>query len=1453
MARRIYSEDLVLNLIINGKDMPAQNKLALNELYKLDRATRELELQLAKNERAQKRLSKSSATYAQDLKKLENEHKKLTRAINQNHAQMNQLRKDIGLTGLTINQLNSYLKVLKIQLNNATDPRTMARLRKEIILTENRIKHLVTGASRLSIAFERMGTIANKFGTITSWLAIIGYAFGRAVGGTVSNLRNLDKQFSNVMKSTNLTRQEMWALKKQFDQLNVDEAMRTPTKTTDLMEIARIAGRLGVRGVKDVADFTMAVDKLYVALGEDLQGTIEDVAEKIGKLVNTFRLTDELPLGEAMLRAGSLINELSKSSAAGAETILNYTSRLGGVGSMAQFSMDQLAGLGAALDAVGVPAERGSTALAKLIMGMGNHAEEFARMLGMTTEEYTEMMKTNINGAMLSLAEASARGNESIMDVVAGMDQMDVTGVRVMEVYGKLVQNMDLVIEQQTIASKAFASSASVMNEFYIMSKDFDSLMAIQGKRLKTLADSYSKSVAPSVYKLYKWFTDLAFSIKNVVLWIGKHINLLGTLVSIWTAFKSAAIVRRIASITTAFIVWSKELVINTQMALLNNAAINKMYIAYTQAGRGIKGVAAAMKAMTATMIKNPFTAIVTVISLVVGALFLFRKRADEVNAAVAEMNAEVKAQDTAMKFLFDTIKRTNEGTKQRADLINRANILYGEYLPNLISERDTAEQVGDAYNYASAELAKKIRLEATQTKLADLTESKEKEISEGIDKIFKNIKDPVQRGMLKANFRIVLDELEDWSKDVGDITGDVLDKVNEVIRKYDIGDGFLISGATGGTYRALKKVYENRAELEKMKRKFMGEYEGGEKAYQKAAQNAGIGWEPMISESEYNQTIKEAENARDQMILLKKNEALELKKNDEWLKKEELKAEEEFTRKLIEITKLRWTSIKEIKNEKTGGFDYEQKELPGMEAALLPYQTQLAENLLAQRGEGKAGPKTSAPKEKEIKLIDVAKITASAKKDEQERELAEEQVRYENALQSYKLTEDEKTAYLKKSTEERRKIDENRMEAQKAEEQLHKTNLNEIHLKYLDQQLADDTLTYTQKIVLLEAELKQELITQEEYNQRKREITNDFENDMLVYKRRYGILVEDTLQEEIAMYQKSEFYALLTEEEKQKGIEAIRKKYDDKRERTFKSNIEKEFDAIKAGFNDLQMEALAQGEAMIGVWQMVGQGMGDAFAQLFDRSQKGFSALAKNLVLTAIDLAATMARAMYPTILAKQIMKNAAIPGGLAIALTNTATSIALIEAAIGTAKGLVSALWKTEKKSEETTTTTQYKKGNYPVDQLKNYIAARQFDGGNYAVTGADDGKTYNAQYVGRVTTGIYRRPSLGLFAEKPEMVIDYPTLRRIQFNNPRIIEAILAYRTQNQDRKTKGTEQFAKGNYLPATNFEGGDPEMKELLRQNIELQKKLLSWKPKVYTELIKRDLDTLESIERNRGL
>jgi hypothetical protein len=1319
-----------------------------------------------------------------------------------------------------------------------------------------------------------------------------------------------------------------------------------------------------------------------------------------------------MSLGEAMLRAGSLINELSKRSAAGAETILNYTSRLGGVGSMAKFSMDQLAGLGASLDAVGVPAERGSTALAKMITGMGTHAKEFALALGMTTEEYRNAMETDINATMLKLAAASAAGNRSIMDVVEGMDKMDVSGVRVMEVYGKLVQNMDLVIEQQAIAKAAFGSSASVMNEFYIMSKDFDSLMAIQGKRWKALSDEYSKAVAPSLYKMHKAFTDIAYAMKDVVVWIGKHINGFISLGAAMALLKSKAIGEMFRSIAVWIRVNSKELWINTtaylrniKASVLHSAAVGRMQIAYWEAGMGVKGLIAALRSLYATMIKNPYTAVIALISLAASAFFLFKKRTDELTEAQKYLTTEIDKESGILDGLFERLKQTTEGTKERANAINDINVLYGSYLESMLTESMTLDQITEAQKRATIALRANIAEKTKQGKIADIQEGYNKVIDEGIDKLLEHSSElkkvNKQEALLKAGLQGQARAQLKFAIETRETTVEgnlkFIESINKfkeewgllgktTIEKSNIDD--LITGITTSFNEQKKAIGVVINEIDNYTKTYEDLLNIKKTDVEQFKQAGG---KNIINEDEYKIMIDNEETMYAESINNLKENALEQNKTGDFIKKEEMRLELEHTERLLDIETKRWTAKREVIEN---GIKVEKSMLIGGEKEIRELQSKILNIKLAQRDE-KGGGGAAGPSAKD--RLDDNKIKEAIEKAETEHNLKLVEIK-RNYLEGMYLSQDE---YNDKILEqeiiflgEKLKIyEKGDIEYAKAYNELLEKkvevedNINDRILsaqKHFARIKTDRQVSEVDRSLALEDErwaeekvaLESNLVVKSELSEKEIQL-NDLYNKIIEAKekehqerlRKIKLLPLESkveaMDKTIEMMRGVESDTKFTNNDqlkiiKEERLKIIKEIYDAELEMAgdnldAKLSADKKYNDAKIKL-DMDMFDIEKNMSIARI-EYIQSYIGVLRTSVGEETKLGKSLylISQGLAVAAVWIKVASDNAkIYSTALAEFAWAGPAAPGlaalwaapALAANKVNAALATGLILAQtigevvqwkkgnypedITDAQGKYKVIGKDDGKVYDAGNVGRVETGIYenpsvglfaekpemvvdndtlenikekdpaligeilqyrdsnpstvvlPVDIVRNYMyskgvfmgpgntegegikneGVKQFAGGTFPVIGEDDKKTYKADYVGPVRTGLYRKPSLGLFAEKPEMVIDYPTLRNIQMNNPRIIEAILAYRVTGSmpaaQKNGKKTPQFADGNYPEDISRKGEenqmyDPEIKELLRRNIEMQEKLMAWKPKVYTDLIKRDLETLENIERNRGL
>ncbi|MFA6128197.1 MAG: hypothetical protein WC699_12920 [Bacteroidales bacterium] len=111
---------------------------------------------------------------------------------------------------------------------------------------------------------------------------------------------------------------------------------------------------------------------------------------------------------------------------------------------------------------------------------------------------------------------------------------------------------------------------------------------------------------------------------------------------------------------------------------------------------------------------------------------------------------------------------------------------------------------------------------------------------------------------------------------------------------------------------------------------------------------------------------------------------------------------------------------------------------------------------------------------------------------------------------------------------------------------------------------------------------------------------------------------------------------------------------------------------------------------------------------------------------------------------------------------------------------------------------------------------IQSQQFATGRYPVMGADDKQIYQASLLGKVRTGIYNKPTLGLFSEKePEIVIDGPTTRNIKANFPEILGAINAARVN----------QYSEGKYPDLGGYQATNDEMIGLLKANLQMMREV----------------------------
>lgn len=89
-------------------------------------------------------------------------------------------------------------------------------------------------------------------------------------------------------------------------------------------------------------------------------------------------------------------------------------------------------------------------------------------------------------------------------------------------------------------------------------------------------------------------------------------------------------------------------------------------------------------------------------ITLAVGALIAYNNKMTVTEKIMKDFNKQLAESQGALTSEFEALKKTNEGTNERAKAIKSINEKYGDYLDNLLTEKSTLEEIEAAQKKAT-------------------------------------------------------------------------------------------------------------------------------------------------------------------------------------------------------------------------------------------------------------------------------------------------------------------------------------------------------------------------------------------------------------------------------------------------------------------------------------------------------------------------------------------------------------------------------------------------------------------------------------------------------------------------------------------------------------------------------------------------------------------------------
>lgn len=592
------------------------------------------------------------------------------------------------------------------------------------------------------------------------------YQWGQSM---IQGNARLSDSLADVKKATGLTVEEVRALNSELGKID------TRTKASELREIAVGLGQIGEAASKENVE---NIDKIVVALGDEFGGGAREITTVLGILRNNLNDLKTENYGDDVLHIANALNVLGAEGLATAPVVVEFATRMSGVMQTFGVSSGQILGLSAAMQEMGIEAERGSTAMVKLLQKMAAEKDKFAKVVqfaGGDVKEFKKLINTDIIAAFQKFAESAKKAGSSNSSFAAILKEVKADGSGAGEVLSKMAQNAELVRGKIDLATQSLLDSASVTEEFNTKNTNFAAKWEKGWKRVHAALAQSTFIRVLSNFML--WLVQLAGRLPEVFSFVQKNIVAFG----LWSA---AVLVNTNAF--TGLVSWLGKMITGVRgltLAQVAHTVAQKADIIATISLSLVKALLAGNIAKVRQEYNLLKLAIGTsplgILLLALGAaVVLFnslKEKHEQLSASRMRLLAvEKEAYTHASKELahLELLKQkvTNLtlslSQEERIKAAKELQALYPSIFGNLTQEEILAGKVADAYDRATKAIMAKARSQAYESQLektvVDLDAAKK-----SLDEMIQNSGFKVTidaQGFYEANKNFVAEQKGMWS-----------------------------------------------------------------------------------------------------------------------------------------------------------------------------------------------------------------------------------------------------------------------------------------------------------------------------------------------------------------------------------------------------------------------------------------------------------------------------------------------------------------------------------------------------------------------------------------------------------------------------------------------------------------------------------------------------------------
>lgn len=710
MANKLRSETLALDVVVNANQ-------AQKNINKLGREITDTTFHIKELQQQQALLAKEGHKDSQAYKDLSKEIKLNRDRVRDLKEEQGKLINNLSLEQKTISQLKRQLTDLrKLRANSIPGSEQFKQYSDQIEIVSSRLSELQIGTELTGNSIEKLsgrfkGWIATATATAASFAAIT-----MGIKKAIDEYASFDDLLVDVMKTTNLSKDSVKELNEELT------AIETRTSQEDLLGLSRIAGKLGYTDISEITEFVRANNQIIVSLNEDLGGNVEETVNKIGKLVDIFKLKDLYSTEEAFLKVGSALNELGMASTANEGYMVEFARRMAGVAPLAKVSIDQILGLGAALDQLGQTEEVSSTALSKLFVKLASEAETYSKYAGMKLTDFKNLLETDFMGAFTKVLQGVKNNANGINELAATLGDLGEDGGRVIGVLGSLANNVDVVTTSMNLANTAMEEGTSITDEYNLKNESAAAQLEKAQKQVKALWIELGEKLWPVMTSGLNIFSIFIKLLGNTISFVSNNFKAISSLTLAIIAYY------------TAVQIMAKWEAITTGLMATKRVAILAMNIVYGLLTGNLTRVAAAQKLLNIQMLANPYgiiaAAIVGLTALLVnyaGKLTAVEKAQKSVNDTNQQALENTASQRFEIERLSKVIRDETKDRSLRLTAIQKLRDIMPKVLDDYSNEAIMAGKAASAIKTYTDVLLYESRIKAKKANLDKIVAENEK------------------------------------------------------------------------------------------------------------------------------------------------------------------------------------------------------------------------------------------------------------------------------------------------------------------------------------------------------------------------------------------------------------------------------------------------------------------------------------------------------------------------------------------------------------------------------------------------------------------------------------------------------------------------------------------------------------------------------------------------------